>query len=44
MSKGKSKAKSAYAAAGVDIDEMMSGLSAVKRMVKATVRPPVRGT
>jgi phosphoribosylformylglycinamidine cyclo-ligase len=28
--------KSAYAAAGVDIDEMMSGLSAIKKMVKST--------
>jgi phosphoribosylformylglycinamidine cyclo-ligase len=31
-----SKQVSSYAAAGVDIDEMMSGLSAVKRMVKGT--------
>ena len=30
------KKKSAYARAGVDIDEMMSSLAAVKRMVKAT--------
>ena len=29
-------AKSAYARAGVDIDEMMSSLGAVKRMVKGT--------
>lgn len=29
-------AKSAYARAGVDIDEMMSGLTAIKRMVKQT--------
>ena len=36
MSKREGKAKSAYAEAGVDIDEMMSGLSAVKRMVGAT--------
>ncbi len=28
--------KSAYAAAGVDIDEKMAGLSAIKKMVKAT--------
>ena len=32
----KQKATSAYAAAGVDIDEMMSSLGAVKRMVKQT--------
>ena len=30
------KKKSAYAQAGVDIDEMMSSLAAVKRMVKST--------
>ena len=30
------KAKSAYAEAGVDIDEMMTGLDAIKRMVKQT--------
>ncbi len=30
------KKKSSYAAAGVDIDEMMSGLNAIKRMVKST--------
>ena len=30
------KKKSSYAAAGVDIDEMMSGLSAIKKMVKST--------
>jgi len=30
------KRKSAYAGAGVDIDEMMRGLAAVKRMVKST--------
>jgi phosphoribosylformylglycinamidine cyclo-ligase len=35
------KKKSSYAKAGVDIDEMMSGLSAVKRMVGKTA---VRGT
>ncbi len=31
-----SKKKSSYAAAGVDIDEMMSGLNAIKKMVKST--------
>ncbi|MBT3191537.1 MAG: phosphoribosylformylglycinamidine cyclo-ligase [Verrucomicrobia bacterium] len=30
------KQQSSYAAAGVDIDEMMSGLSAIKKMVKST--------
>jgi len=30
------KQKSSYAAAGVDIDEMMGGLTAIKKMVKAT--------
>ncbi len=30
------KKQSSYAAAGVDIDEMMGGLSAIKKMVKAT--------
>ena len=35
MSKKKTK-KSAYAAAGVDIDEMMDSLSAIKKMVKKT--------
>ena len=30
------KKKSSYAAAGVDIDEMMSGLDAIKKMVKST--------
>ena len=33
--------KSAYAAAGVDIDEMMSGLAAEKRMVRRTATPGV---
>lgn len=33
--------KSAYAEAGVDIDEMMGALSAVKRMVKRTNSPAV---
>ena len=32
------KRKSAYAQAGVDIDEMMSGLTAIKRMVKSTAQ------
>ena len=35
------KRKSAYAAAGVDIDEMMDGLSAVKKMVSKTSIPGV---
>jgi phosphoribosylformylglycinamidine cyclo-ligase len=35
------KKKSAYAAAGVDIDEMMGSLTAVKRMVKTTSTPSV---
>jgi phosphoribosylformylglycinamidine cyclo-ligase len=35
------KKKSAYAQAGVDIDEMMSGLQAVKTMVKSTSVPGV---
>ena len=30
------KKQSSYAAAGVDIDEMMSGLTAIKKMVKST--------
>ena len=33
--------KSAYARAGVDIDEMMDGLSAVKGMIKRTATPAV---
>jgi phosphoribosylformylglycinamidine cyclo-ligase len=36
MKKTQKKKASAYARAGVDIDEMMSGLTAVKRMVKTT--------
>ena len=35
------KKQSAYAAAGVDIDEMMTGLAAVKRMVQGTKQPGV---
>jgi phosphoribosylformylglycinamidine cyclo-ligase len=35
------RAKSAYARAGVDIDEMMTGLQAVKRMVGRTSTPGV---
>ena len=35
------KNKSAYARAGVDIDEMMTGLNDVKRMVKETSTPGV---
>ncbi len=35
------KKKSAYAEAGVDIDEMMSGLTAIKKMVKTTHVPGV---
>jgi len=37
----KAKTKSAYARAGVDIDEMMQGLDAIKKMVKATSTPGV---
>ena len=37
-----SKPSSAYAAAGVDIDEMMKGLGAVKRMIARTSTPSVR--
>ena len=37
----KKKKKSAYAKAGVDIDEMMGALSDVKRMVKRTASPAV---
>jgi phosphoribosylformylglycinamidine cyclo-ligase len=40
MAAGKRK-QSAYAQAGVDIDEMMQGLDAIKRMVKATSTPGV---
>jgi len=36
------KKKSSYAAAGVDIDEMMSGLTAIKKMVKSTNTSGVR--
>jgi len=35
------KKPSAYAAAGVDIDEMTSGLNAIKKMVKSTSTPGV---
>ncbi len=35
------KKKSAYAQAGVDIDEMMQGLDAIKKMVKGTDTPGV---
>jgi len=35
------KKKSAYAEAGVDIDEMMQGLDAIKQMVKRTSTPEV---
>jgi phosphoribosylformylglycinamidine cyclo-ligase len=35
------KKKSSYAEAGVDIDEMMGSLSAVKKMVKKTATPDV---
>ena len=35
------RAKSAYAAAGVDIDQKMAGIAAIKRMVKATATPGV---
>ncbi len=34
--KAAGKKPSAYAAAGVDIDEMMTGLGAVKRLVNGT--------
>jgi len=37
----KTKKKSAYAQAGVDIDEMMQGLDAIKKMVKGTDTPGV---
>lgn len=37
----KKKAPSAYAAAGVDIDEMMQGLDGIKAMVKKTSTPSV---
>lgn len=36
--------KSAYAQAGVDIDEMMRGLDGIKKMVKATSTPNVLST
>ena len=36
-----SKKKSSYAKAGVDIDEMMTGLSAIKKMVKRTANKNV---
>jgi len=39
--RGSSKQPSAYASAGVDIDEMTRGLRAVKRMVNATATPDV---
>jgi len=39
--KSKQKQPSAYAAAGVDIDEMMTGLDQVKRMVNGTATPDV---
>lgn len=35
------KTKSAYAAAGVDIDAKMAGIAAIKKMVKATATPGV---
>jgi phosphoribosylformylglycinamidine cyclo-ligase len=35
------RAKSAYAAAGVDIDAKMRGIEAIKRMVRATATPGV---
>jgi len=40
----KAKTKSAYARAGVDIDEMMQGLGAIKKMVKGTSTPGVLST
>jgi phosphoribosylformylglycinamidine cyclo-ligase len=36
-----SKSKSAYASAGVDIDEQTAGLKAIKKMVKSTSTPGV---
>jgi len=42
MKKSAGKKKSAYAGAGVDIDEMMTALGAVKRMVKSTATKGVR--
>jgi phosphoribosylformylglycinamidine cyclo-ligase len=38
------KKKSSYAEAGVDIDQMMSGLSAIKKMVKSTNTSGVRSS
>ena len=35
------RAKSAYAAAGVDIDQKMAGIAAIKKMVKSTRTPGV---
>jgi phosphoribosylformylglycinamidine cyclo-ligase len=35
------RAKSAYAAAGVDIDQKMAGIASIKKMVKATRTPGV---
>jgi phosphoribosylformylglycinamidine cyclo-ligase len=43
MQQRRRKPLSAYAAAGVDIDEMMDGLRTVKRMVARTAIPGVRG-
>lgn len=36
MKNKRAKSKSAYAAAGVDIDQKMAGISAIKKMVKTT--------
>jgi phosphoribosylformylglycinamidine cyclo-ligase len=43
MLKRQKKPVSAYASAGVDIDAMMDGLRAVKRMVARTATPGARG-
>ena len=43
MAKSRAKQRSAYAAAGVDIDEMMGALRAVKRMVRRTATQDVLG-
>lgn len=40
----KNKGKSAYARAGVDIDEMMTGLEGIKKMVARTSNPNVLST
>ena len=44
QSAGTTRAGSAYAQAGVDIDKMMSGLSAIKKMVKSTATDDTLGS